>query len=144
MVSIKGKRKRGKISRDEITSYAPTHIKFNFSFICDNKEFCIEQLDKKYIADTFIRIVKMSQCSYVELMNMRKNIGLESIPDHQIPKANVLKKKLEVADKDKHCSDKFFVFRIYPNNNPLPARVLGKMNNKVFYILGFTLDHSAY
>lgn len=42
------------------------------------------------------------------------------------------------------AGDKYAVFRIYPNNNPIPSIVIGKIIHEIFYIMYIDLNHDMY
>lgn len=148
MVDLKNKRKKKTVSKVEIQVYKPTHIKFNLSFITDNNEHTIycKDMNDQHLAELFKRMIVISKTSMVELLAQPKNNGLESIEGEKFKgnKKDIFIKKFKEANKVEFSKGKFFIFRLYPNNNPIPARVIGKMINTTFYVLAVSLDHKLY
>lgn len=136
-----------KISRKDILNNRPTHLKFNFSFITSNNSYCIENENfiEQHKLKFLERILFLSKEDIVKTYAYRKDIGIERIEKSAIKKQVEYNKKFDDVEFRKRESDsKFTIFRIYPNNNPIPARVLGKVINNVFYIMFIDLNHDLY
>ncbi len=107
--------------------FNPTHIKFNFSFITYDDNFLEE-----YQVQLLKRIRELSSVPYLEMISWSKNIGIE------IEKINIKKdisNDFFLGNSHRDFDDKkFAIFRLYTNNNPIVARVIGRLINKVFYI----------
>ena len=116
--------------------FKPIYLKFNFSFMkYDEKDFTEEH--KKALFD---RIVELSTYNYQLIASWRKKIGFEKINE------KIIKKQIsiEFAQSDRNRDDKYTIFRLYPNNNPLNSRIIGKEINKVFYILFIDIKGKLY
>lgn len=114
--------------------FKPTHLKFNFSFMKYEDDFTNEH--KSALID---RIEKLSAQNYQIVAGWNKSIGFETI-DISINKQI----HPEFAQSDRKYDNKYTIFRLYPNNNPLPSRIIGKLINKVFYILFIDIKGKYY
>ncbi|WP_340032481.1 hypothetical protein NSQ20_11480 [Paenibacillus sp. FSL K6-1122] len=134
------------LSRSDITNSKPTHIKFNFSFITANNEFCFEngEFNDAHKLKLLERILTLSQETLVTVLNYKKNIGIEFIPKEQCREVGYNPRFTDAEHRKKEVDGKYAVFRIYQNNNPLPSRAIGKLINNVFYILFIDLNHKMY
>ncbi len=114
--------------------FSPTHFKFNFSFMEYDKYFTAEH--KSALID---RIEEISREPFTVVANWGKERGFEII--------NVkLKKQLnsDFLESERKYDDKFIIVRLYPHNNPYPSRIIGKLINKIFYILLIDIKGNAY
>jgi hypothetical protein len=133
-----------KISKDEITRIKPTHLKFNFSFITSNNTFCFTNDEFGNHKLSFLeRIYELSQDDLVKVYLLSKNRGLETI--EKIKRPITWNSKFEDAEfRKKEDNGKYTVFSVYPNNNPLPIRIFGKIIRNVYYIMFIDLKHELY
>lgn len=134
------------INSRDITAFKPTHIKFNFSFLTTNKSYSFEnpKFTSDYKAQLLTRIIELSAEDYILISGRKKSIGLEFLPETSFAKKISYNNEFQNSEFRKKSSDKFAVFRIYTNNNPIPARVIGKVVNNIFYVFFIDLDHSMY
>jgi hypothetical protein len=135
-----------KISKEDIKSFRPTHIKFNFSFLTTNNDFSFENPDfnEKHKAALLDRIYMLSREELVKILNYKKNIGLEFIEEDSFKRKVSYHEQFDKIEFRKSGTDKFAVFRLYPNNNPIPARVIGKLVKNIFYVMFIDLNHELY
>ena len=131
------KNKIGKVNTKCTNYFSPTHIKFNFSFINYEKGFTDE-----YKLQFLKRIRELSRIPYLELCSYSKNIGLE------FEKVDI-KKEIDVAffagNSHRNFDDKkYAIFRLYTNDNPILARVIGRLINNVFYIFFIDIGGNLY
>ena len=117
--------------------FSPTHIKFNFSFITHEENFKDE-----YKLQLLERIRELSSVPYIELQSWRKNTGIE------IERINIKKeispKFFEGNSHRNFIDGKYAIFRLYTNDNPILARVIGRLINKVFYIFFIDIGGNLY
>lgn len=117
--------------------FSPTHIKFNFSFITYEKNFTEE-----YQVQLLKRIRELSKVSYLEMMSWGKEKGIE------IEKIQISKKisdEFFKGNSHRNFDDKkYAIFRLYTNNNPIVARVIGKIIKNVFYIFFIDIGGKLY
>ena len=122
------------VSREAINNFAPIYLKFNFSYITYD-----EDLNEEHVWALFKRMRDLSSEPYITIMQRRKDIGFE-IEDLDI------KKDIPVKFTERFLADigKLAVFRIYPNNNPIVARVIGKIINKIMYVFYIDIGGKLY
>ena len=115
--------------------FTPTHLKFNFSFI----SYCDGLTDEHKIA-LFDRIVELSQVPFLVISGWGKNRGYE------LEKINIKKEINPEYFKSNHRTfdGKYHIFRIYTNNNPVVARVIGKIIKNIFYIFFIDIGGKLY
>jgi len=115
--------------------YNPTHLKFNFSFITYEENFTQE-----YQIQLVKRIRELSSVPYLEMASWGKEKGIE------IENININKKISSMFYQGHRNFDdkKYAIFRLYTNNNPIVARVIGRLINKVFYIFFIDVGGKLY
>lgn len=114
--------------------FSPTHFKFNFSFMKYDKHFTSEH--KSALID---RIEEISKEPFEVVSSWGKERGFETI--------NVNLKKqinLEFLQSSRKYDNKFTIIRLYPHNKPYPSRIIGKLINKIFYILLIDIKGDYY
>lgn len=131
---VKSKKKKLK---NISNSFNPTYLKFNFSFITYEKDFA-----ENHKLQFLKRIRELSKVPYLELASWNKNIGFE-IEQIDI-KLNIHPAFFDENTHRNFDDKKFAIFRLYTNNNPILARVIGKIINKVFYILFIDIGGNLY
>lgn len=138
--------KKDTISKEEIASFRPTHMKFNFSFLTTNNTFSFENSDfsSQHQAQLLQRIFELSKEEYIVVQGWNKKIGVEFVDNSSLKRPVAYGNKFDESEFRRKASDKFAVFRLYKNNNPIPARIIGKMVNKIFYVMYIDLNHELY
>ena len=131
--------KKPKFIRECTNCFSPKFLKFNFSYIIYEDDF-----EDKYQLQLLNRIRNLSEEPYLVIMNRDKKIGLE-IEDYDKlgNKKNIPEKFLSRFDKNVF-NNKIAVFRLYPNNNPIVARVIGVIIKNVFYIFFIDIGGKLY
>ena len=131
--------KKNKINKLCTNCFEPIFLKFNFSYVVYDEEF--DDVHKIKFMD---RIMELSSSPYNVIMNRRKKISFELI---DIGELNI-KKEIPEAFKQrfgsKRYNNKWAIIRIYPNNNPIIARVIGVLINKIFYIFFIDIGGKLY
>lgn len=116
-------------------SIRPTHLKFNFSFITHEKD-----LTDEHKIVLFNRIREISNDSYLVVQQKNKKIGIEY-------ESVSIKKEIPPEfynNEYRKTTNKFAIFRLYPNDNPIIARVIGKVSNNIFYIFYIDIGGKLY
>lgn len=116
--------------------FSPQYIKFNFSYIVYEEGFIDE-----YKLQLLKRIRDLSVEPYVVIMNRDKKLGFE------IEEVNVSKKipkKFSERFNIKEYNNKLAIMRLYTNDNPILARVIGVLINKIFYIFFIDIGGNLY
>lgn len=117
--------------------FSPTHIKFNFSFITYDDDFTQE-----YQVQFLKRIRELSSVPYLELASWPKNKGIE-VEKIDIKK-NISENFFKGNSHRNFDDQKYAIFRLYTNDNPILARVIGRLINKVFYIFFIDIGGNLY
>lgn len=112
-----------------------THLKFNFSFVNYTKG--LTDIHKARILD---RIMELSKYPYLVISNLGKKRGFEIVN---------LDIGIEIdpnfyEEPYRKFNKKYAVIRIYPNNNPLPSRLIGTIVNNIFYIFFIDINGTLY
>ena len=145
---MKLKTKKEKYKVEDIKgSYKFTHLKFNFSFLTSNSKYNFDnkKIDKNVQADILKRICELSGYTIVQLGSLGKERGYESLLENSISiSARCNNDFFKNQDRANAANNKYMIFRLYPNNNPLPARIIGKFINGVYYIFFIELEHKCY
>ena len=131
-MTIKKKSLKEKIDKK---AFEPTHIKFNFSFISYDKDFTNEHKIK------FVdRLIEISKEPYIVVAgwNKEKGFEIENLKISKTINSNFF------SGNNREFNGKYTIIRLYPNNNPLPSRVIGVMINKVFYVLFIDIYGKLY
>jgi hypothetical protein len=93
-------------------------------------------------ADILDRIIELSENTTISLGTLGKERGFETIEESNIKiTAKYSNKFDDNEERVQACSEKYYVFRIYPNINPYPARMIGKWAKGLFYIFFIDLEH---
>lgn len=133
---------RKTVPRELLNSYSSTHILFNLSFMTDHKDFkLIEDIEQKHLVQLIKRMYNLSREHYKDVMLYEKKQGFEDIKETGLKNPQSLLKNFNSTKMIEQSKDKFFIFRLYPNDNPVCARVIGKFIDKSFYILGICFNH---
>lgn len=117
--------------------FLPTHIKFNFSFISYE-----ENLSDEYKIQLLDRMRELSSVPYIELQSWRKNKGIEieKIKINKDISPNFFK-----GNSHRNFDDgKYAIFRLYTNDNPIIARIIGRIIRNVFYIFFIDIGGKLY
>lgn len=119
--------------------FDPKYIKFNFSYIKYDRNFTDE-----HKAQLVKRMIVLSKETYIVVSQWPKNIGFE------IEDKNKLGISLETPPAFlerfpiERFNNKYGIIRLYPNNNPVNARLIGVFVNKIFYIFYIDINGELY
>lgn len=116
--------------------FAPQYIKFNLSYAKSDKNF-----EAKYKAQLLDRMIFLSSELYISVLNWDKSIGLEF---EEIKMNKNIPKKFEDRFRSKEYNNKLAIIRLYPNNNPICARIVGAIIKNVFYIFYIDTKNKLY
>lgn len=118
------KKSEGKIVKPCTNCFQPQYIKFNFSFITYE-----DDLSDKDKIQIYNRLKELSSEPYLIVSSWDRKKGFENV------KVNIKKQiKSEFYGGHRNFDGNYTIIRLYPNNNPTPGRIIGKMINKIFYI----------
>ena len=135
---MKIKKNSPKIVKPCTDCFKPRYLKFNFSYLknCD--------IPENHKVKMFERMIELSSCTFVSLGNKDKKIGYEMIDkkelgyDRQFPQEMTERFSLDVK------KPKIAIVRLYPNDNPVLARIIGLIINQIFYILEIDIGGKSY
>ena len=117
--------------------FSPTHLKFNFSFITYDDNFIDE-----YKLQFLDRIRELSSVPYLEMASWDKKKGIE------IEKINIKKQispNFFSGNSHRNFNNgKYAIFRLYKKDEPILARVIGCLINKVFYVFFIDIGGKLY
>lgn len=119
---------------------------FNFSFLSKNNKYNFSSVQSEYKELFLERLNKLSSESIVKITSSyNKKEGLERISNFSNKdKISVLDLHPKFGEIRSKNAEGFWVFRLCPNNNPFPTRIIGKMIDNVFYIMFIDLNHELY
>ena len=92
----------------------------------------------------FDRMVKLSSLTFVALSNLDKKQGFELVDKKELGYKKQFPEEMNERfslDIQKH---KLAIVRLYPNDNPILARIIGVIVNKIFYVLEIDIGGKSY
>ena len=116
--------------------FSPQYIKFNFSYIVHEERFLDE-----YKLQLFKRMRELSDEPYVTIMNRDKKLTFEF---EEIKVRKEIPKKFSERFNIKDYNNKLAIMRLYTNDNPIMARIIGVVINKIFYIFFIDIGGRLY
>ena len=131
--------KKNKISLEKTCTncFSPTHLKFNFSFITYEKNFT-----EDHQIQLLKRMRELSEVPYLEMMAWGREIGIEI---EKIKISKTISEDFYKGNSHRNFDDgKYAIFRLYTNNNPIVARIIGKLIRNVFYIFFIDIGGKLY
>ena len=129
-----------KIKESDVREIEFSFLKFNFSFI--NNQYSLDTLEDEHKLQFLTRIQELSERPIKDIAMMRKDRGYELINKEDFKKEICTPIQFnDAAYQKRNSSDKFMVLRLYPNNNPLPTRIIGKFCSPVFYVIYIDRNH---
>lgn len=130
----------------------PVYISFNFSFISENSSYNLTcnncTADHKH--HLIEQLLSLSSKDIVSLTaRTNKKHGLEKLDLKDLSHKDKLKKlqlhkNFANSQRNVLAGTSFWIFRMCPNNNPYPSRIIGKMIDNVFYVLFIDYNHELY
>lgn len=118
-----------------------SNISFSFEYLTSNNEFNFnyfkDSSDKLEAYGSFIeKLIELSGITWKKILLSRKNVGIETIPYHEIKFSGNNTENILSSDS------KIFVIRF----NKQKYRLLGfkKNSSSAFQIIGFDFNYSAY
>ena len=134
-----GIKQKGKIQRPCTNCFAPQYLKFNFSYIVYEEEF-----SEKYQVQFLKRIRELSNDTYNIIRNRDKKIGLEFIEIKELGIKKQIPSTFEERFTTKEYNNKLAIMRLYPNNNPVMARIIGVIIKNIYYIFFIDIGGKLY
>lgn len=132
-------KKKGKLQKPCTNCFAPQYLKFNFSYIVYEENF-----EKQYQLTFLKRLREMSNDTYNIIRNRDKKIGLEFVEIKEIKIKKKIPEKFNNRFESKEYNNKLAIMRLYPNNNPIVARVIGVIIKNIYYIFFIDIGGKLY
>lgn len=141
-LSIKSNYQGPLFKNPKIKKHFRKKLVFNFSFLTPDKKYNLDpnspKINNKIRLKLLERIYQLSQSDFVEVLNWNKKIGLEQIPEKEMKKFHFHPEFIKSKRADR-CDDQCWIFRL--GNK---GRVIGKMNDNLFYIIKIDADFDGY
>lgn len=120
-------------------TFKPTKLMFNFSFITSQRKYNLDSkgITSKVKAKLVERLFFLSTEDFDALLGFSKEKGLECLDDNIVHYR--INQDFIKTGRINYCLDGTWVFRL---SNM--GRVLGKISNKVFYVLCIDTSFDAY
>lgn len=132
-------KQKGKIQKPCTNCFVPQYLKFNFSYITYEENFT-----KEHQLQFLKRLRELSQDVYTTILNRDKKIGLEFIEINELGINKKVPNKFEERFDAKYYNYKLAIMRLYPNNNPIVARVIGVIIKNIYYIFFIDIGGKLY
>ncbi len=130
-----------KIAKPCTECFAPIYLKFNFAYVSCDSNF---DGNDKYEAQLLKRMRELSDDVYTVVKNRGKKKSFEFLD----PKELGFKKELPVAFSKRFQEERYIgklaIMRLYTNDNPILARVIGVIIKNVFYIMYIDIGGKLY
>ncbi len=133
------KSKKPLVSKPCTNCYAPQYIKFNFSYIVYEENF-----EEKYQLRFLEKMRELSTDTYNVILNRDKKIGLEFLEINELGIRKQVPYSFSKRFESKEYNNKLAIMRLYSNNNPIVARVIGVIIRNVFYIFFIDIGGKLY
>nr|DAF27039.1 MAG TPA: hypothetical protein [Caudoviricetes sp.] len=134
-----GIKQKGKVQKPCINCFAPQYLKFNFSYIVYEDDFV-----EKHQIQFLKRIRELSADTYNIIRNRDKKVGLEFIEINELGIKKEIPFNFAQRFDSKDYNNKLSIMRIYTNNNPIVARVIGVIIKNVYYIFYIDIGGKLY
>lgn len=132
-------KQRGKIQKPCTNCFAPQYLKFNFSYITYEENFV-----EKYQLQFLKRLRELSTDTYNIIINRNKKIGLEFVEINELGIKKEVPFKFKERFDAKYYNNKLAIMRLYPNNSPIVARVIGVIIKNIYYIFFIDIGGKLY
>lgn len=113
---------------------------FNFSFITDDKKYSLsglESKDRKIHKKLLLTIERLSKMDKTSVYILPKEQGIEQLSEAEV--SFRINSEFVRTGRNDEIGEGFWIFRL----NDL-GRVIGKINDNVFYILAIDTSFSTY
>ena len=132
-------KQKGKIQRPCTNCFSPEYLKFNFSYIVYEDNF-----NETYQLQFLKRIRELSSDTYNIIRNRKKNIGLEFVEIKELGIKKEIPSKFNQRFETKEYNNKLAIMRLYTNNTPILARIIGVIIKNVYYIFFIDIGGKLY
>lgn len=119
--------------------FTPVYLKFNFSYIVYEENF-----EDVYKIQLLNKIRELSDVPYNILLNRDKKVSIEFEYKNKLKIRKEIPKKFAERFKEQDYNNKLAIFRLYANNNPIMARIIGVVIKNIFYIFYIDIGGNLY
>lgn len=122
-----------------IKKHHVSRLAFNFSFLTQEKDYSLKsrKISKDVKLKLLERISSLSEEDKVLIMNRPKEQGLEPLPEEVV---NLhINSDFKKSGRYDECDEYYWVFRLSKK-----GRVIGKINENIFYILAIDPKFKLY
>ncbi|MCT3362087.1 hypothetical protein LJ555_11630 [Lacticaseibacillus paracasei] len=122
-------------------------LAFNFSFLTNDSHYSFENshFDETVSKKLFIRLHDLSVVVKSKAFLMDKKHGIEKYsPTKKDDLYNKADHREFGKERRKMSGDDYFIFRLFPNNTPIPCRVIGRIIDETFYVMFIDYEHELY
>jgi len=119
--------------------FEPSRLTFNFSFITRDRKynFSSKGCNKNVKNNILDKIVRLSSESFVSILGWPREQGIERMPESDVG----ISINPEFISSKRHasCLEDLWVFRLSKH-----GRIIGKIQDKTFYVLAIDTTFDAY
>ena len=131
---------KGKIERKLCTEcFKPQYLKTNFSYIVYEDDF-----SEQYQIQLLKRLRELSVDTYNVVRLRGKEVGFEFLDKDELGIKKALPTKFTERFDAKEYNNKLAIMRLYTNNNPILARIIGVIIKNVFYVFFIDIGGNLY
>ena len=134
-----GIKQKSEIQKPCTNCFAPQYLKFNFSYIVYEENF-----EDKYQLQFLKRIRQLSADTYNIIRNRDKKVGLEFVEIKELGINKKIPVKFTERFESKDYNNKLAIMRLYTNNKPILARIIGVIIRNVYYIFFIDIGGKLY
>lgn len=128
-----------KIEKPCTECFKPQYFKFNFTYMDS-----IEKVNNDYKLQLLNRMLELSTEPYTVIAIYRKNIGFETEDIDVLGLSKIVPAKFSERFSKTEYNNKITIIRLYTNDNPILARIIGVLINKVFYMFSIDIGGKLY
>ena len=101
-------------------------------------------LDFNFSLQFLKRLRELSTDTYNIIINRNKKIGLEFVEINELGIKKEVPFKFKERFDAKYYNNKLAIMRLYPNNSPIVARVIGVIIKNIYYIFFIDIGGKLY
>ena len=128
-----------KIEKPCTECFKPHYFKFNLTYIKN-----LKTIDNDYKLQLLNRMIELSAEPYITVSIRGKNTGFETEDIDVLDLSKIVPAKFSERFSKTEYNNKITIIRLYTNDNPILARIIGVLINKVFYIFSIDIGGKLY
>lgn len=133
------KKQKQKIQKVCTNCFKPQYLKFNFSYIVHEDNF-----SDKHQLQFLKRMRELSVDTYNIVLCRNRKIGFEFVEINELGIKKQVPSKFNDRFESKDYNNKLAIIRLYPNNNPINARIIGVIIKNIYYIFFIDIGGKLY